>query len=141
MYGTLKDFDALAAEGKKKSVRIIFDFVVNHSSDKHPCSSSRVRRRPTRSATGTSGATARTVAHPTTGYRLSAFRLETRSPHRSVLLSLLYAEQPIELAESGSAEAMYDATRFWYKRGVSGFGWMLWISCLRIGFAEKGFRG
>src|SRR5256885_3106904 len=36
MYGTLDDFDHMAAEGKQQGVRIILDFVVNHSSDKHP---------------------------------------------------------------------------------------------------------
>src|SRR5256886_13016807 len=36
MYGTLGDFDSMVAEGKKHGVRIILDFVVNHSSDQHP---------------------------------------------------------------------------------------------------------
>src|SRR3974390_1958409 len=35
MYGTLGDFDRMVAEGKTHGVRIILDFVVNHSSDQH----------------------------------------------------------------------------------------------------------
>ena len=36
MYGTLADFDRMVAEGKKHHVRIIMDFVPNHTSDQHP---------------------------------------------------------------------------------------------------------
>src|SRR3954452_25435054 len=35
-YGTLADMDSLIANGKSKNVKFILDFVVNHSSDKHP---------------------------------------------------------------------------------------------------------
>src|ERR1700687_456538 len=36
MYGTLTDFDRMEQEGKQRGVRIILDFVVNHSSEQHP---------------------------------------------------------------------------------------------------------
>ena len=35
MYGTLNDFDHMEAIGKKLGIGIVFDFVVNHTSDKH----------------------------------------------------------------------------------------------------------
>jgi len=35
MYGTMADFDKLSAESKKRNIRVILDFVVNHTSDQH----------------------------------------------------------------------------------------------------------
>ena len=36
MYGTLADFDDLVAEAHRLGLRVIVDYVINHSSDRHP---------------------------------------------------------------------------------------------------------
>jgi alpha-glucosidase len=35
-YGTMADFDRLVAEAKKRDIRVIMDYVANHTSDQHP---------------------------------------------------------------------------------------------------------
>ena len=124
MYGTLKDFDDMAAEGKKKGVRIIFDFVVNHSSDKHPwfIESSASKTNPKRDwyiwRDGKADGVPPNNWMSTFGG--SAWKLDPRTGQ--YYYHYFYAEQPdLNWRNPEVAKAMYDATRFWYKRGVSGF--------------------
>lgn len=35
-YGTMRDWDVLTREAKKRGIRVLVDLVVNHSSDQHP---------------------------------------------------------------------------------------------------------
>ena len=35
-YGTMADFDRLVAAAKQRGIRVLVDFVLNHSSDQHP---------------------------------------------------------------------------------------------------------
>jgi alpha-glucosidase len=124
MYGTLADFDELIAQAKKRSIRILLDFVPNHSSDKHTWfqdskSSKTAGKRdwyiwrdgkgpnqPPNNWTSVFGGPAWTLDPVTQQYYYHYF----------------YAEQPdLNWRNPAVKAAMLDAMRFWYKRGVSGF--------------------
>jgi alpha-glucosidase len=124
MYGTLADFNQLVAEGKKRGVKVILDFVPNHTSDKHKwfqeSKSSRTAAKrdwyiwrdgkgpnqPPNNWTSTFGGSAWTLDPATGQYYYHYF----------------YAEQPdLNWRNPEVQKAMLDAMRFWYKRGVAGF--------------------
>ena len=124
MYGTLADFDFLASEAKKRDIHIILDFVVNHTSDQHKwfldSKSSRISPyrdwyiwrdgkgpgQPPNNWVSTFGGSAWKFDSTTDQYYYHFF----------------YPEQPdLNWRNPAVKGAMFDVTRWWYKRGVSGF--------------------
>jgi alpha-glucosidase len=124
MYGTLADFDHMVAEGKKHNVRIILDYVINHTSDQHKwfLASKSSRTSPYRNWY---------VWHdPRPGHQPpnnwisefggSAWKFDPATGQ--YYYHYFYAEQPDLNWNNPSVEkAMFDVTRWWYRRGVSGF--------------------
>jgi len=124
MYGTLADFDHLSSGAKQHHIRLILDFVVNHSSDQHKwfldskSSKTSARRdwyiwrdgkgpnQPPNNWTSTFGTPAWTYDPTTKQYYYHYF----------------YPQQPdLNWRNPAVEKAMFDVTRFWYQRGVSGF--------------------
>ena len=124
MYGTLADFDHMVAEGKKHGVRIIMDFVPNHTSDQHPwfldSKSSRTSEhrdwyiwrdgkgpgKPPNNWISIFGGSAWTLDPTTNQYYYHYF----------------YEQQPdLNWRNPAVEKAMLDTTRWWYERGVAGF--------------------
>jgi alpha-glucosidase len=124
MYGTLADFDRMAKEAKKRNIKIIFDFVVNHTSDQHPWF--------------VDSKSSKTAAHrdwyiwrdgkgsdqPPNNW-LSVFgspAWKYDSTTKQYYYHYFYPEQPdLNWRNPDVEKAMFDVARFWYKRGVSGF--------------------
>jgi len=124
MYGTLADFDQLVAEGKKQRVRIILDYVINHTSDQHKwfLASKSSKTSPYRNWY---------IWHdPKPGnqppnnwiseFGGSAWKFDPTT--NQFYYHYFYAEQPdLNWNNPAVEKAMFDVTRWWYKRGVSGF--------------------
>ena len=124
MYGTLADFDVLTREAHKRGIRVIMDFVVNHTSHQHPWfleskSSRNSPRRdwyiwrdgkgpgqPPNNWESSFGGSAWTLDPATGQYYYHYF--EVQQP------DLNWRNPAVE-------EAMFDVTRFWHKHGVDGF--------------------
>jgi alpha-glucosidase len=124
MYGTLADFDVLAAEAKRRDIRIILDFVVNHTSDQHKwfldAKSSRTSAHRDwyiwRDGKGPGEPPNNWVAL----FGGSAWKFDPAT--NQYYYHYFYAEQPdLNWRNPAVKDAMFDVTRWWYKRGVAGF--------------------
>jgi alpha-glucosidase len=124
MYGTLTDFDRLVAEGQAHGIKIILDFVPNHTSDQHPwfLESKSSRTSPKRDwyiwrdGQGTN----QPPNNWTSTFGGSAWKYDPTAGQ--YYYHYFYAEQPdLNWRHPEVRKAMLDTMRFWYKRGVAGF--------------------
>jgi alpha-glucosidase len=124
MYGTLADFDHLAAAAKKKHIRIIMDFVINHTSDQHPWFlDSKLSRTSThrdwyiwRDGKGDGAPPNNWIS----GFGGSAWRFDPTTG-QYYYHYFATAQPDLNWRNPLVEKAMFDVTRFWYKHGVSGF--------------------
>ena len=124
LFGDLDTFDRLLAEAHSRGLRVILDFVPNHSSDRHPwfLESRSARDHPRRdwyiwrdpapdggppnNWLANFGGSAWTFDHPSGQYYYHAF----------------LPEQPdLNWRNPEVREAMCDVLRFWLDRGIDGF--------------------
>jgi alpha-glucosidase len=124
MYGTLVDFDNLVSEAKKRGIHVILDFVLNHTSDQHKwfldSKSSRTSEhrdwyiwrdgkapgQPPNNWVSDFGGSTWTFDPTTNQYYYHYFH---------------EAQPDLNWRNPAVKEAMFDVTRWWYKRGVAGF--------------------
>jgi alpha-glucosidase len=124
MYGTLKDFDHLASEAKRRNIRLILDFVVNHTSDKHKWFVDSRSSRTSEHRDWYIWRDGKGPGQPPNNW-LSTFGSPgwTFDPKTSqYYYHYFYPEQPdLNWRNPAVEKAMLDVTCFWYKRGVAGF--------------------
>ena len=124
MYGTLADFDVLASEAKKRGIHIILDFVVNHSSDQHPWFLDSKSSRTSAHRDWYIWRDGKGPGEPpnnwVSGFGGSAWKFDPAT--NQYYYHYFYAEQPdLNWRNPAVKDAMFDVTRWWYKRGVAGF--------------------
>src|SRR5437660_4135242 len=124
MYGTLKDFDRLASEAKKRGIRIILDFVMNHTSDKHPwfvdsgSSKTAAHRNWYMWRDGKGSGEPPNNWESTFGH--SAWTLDPKT--NQYYYHYFYPQQAdLNWRNPAVEKAMFEVTRWWYQRGVAGF--------------------
>jgi alpha-glucosidase len=124
MYGTLADFDVLASEAKKRGIHIIFDFVVNHSSDQHKWFLDSKSSRTSAHRDWYVWRDGKGPGEPPNNWVSifggSAWKFDPAT--NQYYYHFFYAEQPdLNWRNPAVKDAMFDVTRWWYKRGVAGF--------------------
>jgi len=123
MYGSLADFDRMIAEGKKHNVRIILDFVPNHTSDQHPWFLDSKSSRNAQHRDWYIWRDGKALGKPPSNWISifggSAWTLDPTT--NQYFYHFFYKQQPDLNWRNPSVEkAMLDVTRWWYQRGVSG---------------------
>jgi alpha-glucosidase len=124
MYGTLKDFDHLSGEAKKRNIRVILDLVVNHTSDQHKwfldSKSSRTSEHRDWYIWRDGKGPGQPPSNWLSTFGLSGWKFDPKT--NQYYYHYFYPEQPdLNWRNPAVEKAMLDVTRFWYKRGVSGF--------------------
>ena len=121
-FGTLADADALIARAHELGLRVLFDFVPNHTSDRHPWFEESRVRRPSRRSWYVWRPGRWPPNNWVSSFGRAAPRLDARRAHGQWYLHSFLPEQPdLNWDEPAVAEAMHDVLRFWLRRGVDGF--------------------
>lgn len=124
MYGTLADFDDLVAEAHRLGLRVIVDYVINHSSDRHPwfLESAADETNPKRDwyVWRDGGEEDRLPNNWPSFFGGPAW---SRHPatNQYYLHSFLASQPDLNWRNPELGRAMFDVLRFWMDRGVDGF--------------------
>jgi alpha-glucosidase len=139
LFGTMEDFDALLAAAHARGLRVILDFVPNHTSDQHPWF---VKSRSSRSSAKRDWYLWRDAAPAGDDWKPAKERVPNNwmshfggpawtwdeETGQFYLHSFLAAQPDLNWRNLEVRAAMYAAMRFWLDRGVDGFRMdVLWL--------------
>jgi alpha-glucosidase len=139
LFGTLADFDALLAAAHQKGLRVILDFVPNHTSDQHPWF---IESRSSRTNPKRNWYLWHDAAPPNDDWKPARERLPNNwmshfggpawtwdeSTKQFYLHSFLKQQPDLNWRNPEVRTAIFSAMRFWLDRGVDGFRMdVLWL--------------
>jgi alpha-glucosidase len=127
-YGTLKDFDRLVDEAKKRNIRVILDMVLNHTSDKHKwfIESASSRKNAKRDwyvwNDGKPGPNGKPVPPNNWESLFGGSAWEYMPQTKSFYYHKFYKQQPdLNWSNPAVEKAMFGTMQFWLDRGVAGY--------------------
>jgi alpha-glucosidase len=123
-YGTLQDMDALVAQGKQRNIRVLLDFVLTYTSDQNKwfqeSRSSRTNPRRDWFVWHEGKAPSRPPNNWTSLFGGPAWKYDAAT--QQWYYHYFYPPQPnLNWRNPAVEKAMFDVTRWWYKRGIAGF--------------------
>ncbi|HTV09420.1 MAG TPA: alpha-amylase family glycosyl hydrolase [Candidatus Aquilonibacter sp.] len=139
LFGTMEDFDELLREAHARGLRLILDFVPNHSSDEHPwfmesrTSTTNAKRnwylwhKPLPGGDDWRPAWERLPNNWMSHFGGPAWQWDERT-EQFYLHSFLKEQPDLNWRNTDVRAAMYGAMRFWLAKGVDGFRMdVLWL--------------
>ena len=138
-YGTLQDMDKLLAEGKKRDIRVLLDFVATYASDQNKwfidAKSSRTNPKRDWFLWRDGAAAGQPPNNWTSSFGGSAWKFDAASGQW--YYHYFYPLQPNFNWRNPEVEKnLFDVTRWWYKRGIAGFR----LDAVDVMFVDAQFR-
>jgi alpha-glucosidase len=123
-YGTVADFDRLVKAANQRGIRVLVDFVVNHTSDQHPwfleSRSSRTNPKHDWYIWKDGGGPNKPPTHWESGFGGITWTWDAKT--RQWYYHFFLPQQPdLNWRNPKVREAMFNVARFWLKHGASGF--------------------
>jgi alpha-glucosidase len=123
-YGTMADFDHLVAEANKRNIRILMDYVINHTSDQHAWFKESRSSRDNPKRDWYIWRDGKSPGQPPNNWQSwfghSAWTLDAKTGQ--YYYHYFYSEQPdLNWRNPEVHKAMDGVLEFWLKHGVSGF--------------------
>jgi alpha-glucosidase len=126
LFGTLEDFDELVSEAHRRGIKVVVDFVPNHSSDQHAWFQESRASRTSRRREWYVWRDGRGDGLPPNNWR-SEFKAVggawtyDEDTEQWYLHSFLPQQPDLDWDNPEVEAAMHDVLRFWMDRGVDGF--------------------